>query len=59
MRFLNKNNILIRQQPGFTRKRQTTDNLFFLTQKVQESFALKNDTISVFSIFKPLSIRYG
>ena len=48
IRFLNSKKILITQQSGFRNKRQTTANLFFLTQKVQEGFVTKNDTISVF-----------
>ncbi len=35
--FLNKNNIIIKQQSGFRAKRQTKDNIFFLTQKAAEA----------------------
>ena len=31
--FMDKNNILIKQQSGFRKQRQTRDNLFYLTQK--------------------------
>ena len=41
IRFLNRKKILITQQSGFRNKRQTTDNLFFLTQKVQKGFVTK------------------
>jgi hypothetical protein len=35
--FLDKNKIIIKQQSGFRQKRQTKDNIFFLTQKAIES----------------------
>jgi hypothetical protein len=35
--FLVKNKIIIKQQSGFRQKRQTKDNIFFLTQKAIES----------------------
>jgi hypothetical protein len=35
--FLDKNKIIIKQQSGFRQKRQTKDNIFFLTQKATET----------------------
>ena len=35
--FLDKNKIIIKQQSGFRQKRQTKDNIFFLTQKAIET----------------------
>jgi retron-type reverse transcriptase len=35
--FLDKNKITIKQQSGFRQKRQTKDNIFFLTQKAIET----------------------
>ena len=35
--FMDKNNIIIKQQSGFRKQRQTRDNFFFLTQKAKES----------------------
>ena len=35
---LETNNLLIKQQSGFRSNRQTKDNLFFITQKILESF---------------------
>jgi retron-type reverse transcriptase len=46
--FLNKNNILIRNQSGFRAKRSTHDNLFFVAQKAYECY---NRGWSMLSIF--------
>ena len=35
--FMDSNNIIIKQQSGFRKKRQTRDNILFLTQKALES----------------------
>jgi retron-type reverse transcriptase len=37
-KFLQKNKIIIKQQSGFRAKRQTTDNIVYLTQKIKENF---------------------
>ena len=42
------NNILIYQQAGFRARRQTKDNLFFLTQNIKESFRRKKNVCSIF-----------
>ena len=39
--FLEKNNLLINEQSGFRKHRRTADNLFFLIQKVVESYNRK------------------
>jgi hypothetical protein len=46
--FLFKENIIIKQQSGFRKLRQTKDNLIHLTQKIFESF---NRRKRVFAIF--------
>jgi hypothetical protein len=46
--FLNKNNIIIKQQSGFRAKRQTKDNIFFLTQKAAESLNRGKKMCSIF-----------
>ena len=35
--FMDKNNIIIKQQSGFRKQRQTRDNLYHLTQKATET----------------------
>ena len=45
---LDQNNILIKQQSGFRRGRQTRDNLIFLTQKVQEAFNKGEKVLSIY-----------
>ncbi len=47
-KFLEKNNILVKQQPGFRSKRQTRDNIFFLTQKALESMNRGKKLCSIF-----------
>ena len=39
--FLEENNLIARCHSGFRAHRKTTDNLFFLTQKIKESFNKK------------------
>ena len=46
--FLNKNNIIIKPQSGFRAKRQTKDNIFFLTQKAAESLNRGKKMCSIF-----------
>ena len=46
-KYLEKNNILMSQQSGFRRKRRTTDNLVFHSQKVLEAFNKKSNVISL------------
>ena len=46
--FLNENHILIDEQSGFRRHRRTADNLYFLTQKVAESFNRGKKAICIF-----------
>ena len=41
--FMEKNNIIIKQQSGFRNKRQTRDNIFYLTQKATESINRKKN----------------
>jgi hypothetical protein len=46
--FMEKNNIIIKQQSGFRKQRQTRDNLFFLTQKATESVNRGKKMITIF-----------
>jgi hypothetical protein len=46
--FMEKNNIIIKQQSGFRNKRQTRDNIFYLTQKATESFNRKKNMRAIF-----------
>ena len=46
--FLNSNNIIIDQQSGFRRKRQTKDNLAMLIQKANEAFKKGKSVVAVF-----------
>jgi hypothetical protein len=41
--FMEKNNKIIKQQSGFRNKRQTHDNIFYLTQKATESINRKKN----------------
>ena len=51
--FLEKYNLISDFQSGFREKRQTTDNLFYLSQKIMESFDEKKSTLGVvFDIMK-------
>jgi hypothetical protein len=47
-KFLCKNNILIEEQSGFRRNRRTSDNLYYLTQKVAESFNRGKRALCIF-----------
>jgi hypothetical protein len=46
--FLESNKLLVNTQSGFRKHRRTADNLFFLTQKVAESFNRKKNTGCLF-----------
>jgi hypothetical protein len=45
---MKSNNILVKNQSGFRKNRQTKDNLLFLTQKAQEGFNEDKKTLAVF-----------
>jgi hypothetical protein len=47
-RHMKSNNILVKNQSGFRKNRQTKDNLLYLTQKAQEGFNEEKKTLSVF-----------
>ena len=47
-KYLKEKKILIKQQSGFRKSRRTTDNLFFLTQKVKEQFNRKKKVCTLF-----------
>jgi hypothetical protein len=47
-KFLKDNKIIIVQQSGFRKHRQTKDNILFLLQKIQESFKRKKKVLSFF-----------
>jgi retron-type reverse transcriptase len=47
-KFLRKKKIIIKQQSGFRARRQTTDNLVFLTQKIKEGFNKSQKTCVLF-----------
>jgi len=46
--FMDKNNIIIKQQSGFRKQRQTRDNLFHLTQKATETINRGKKMCSIF-----------
>jgi hypothetical protein len=46
--FMGKNNIIIKKQSGFRNKRQTRDNLFYLTPKATESINGKKNMCIIF-----------
>ena len=46
--FLNENNIIIKQQSGFRKNRQTKDNLIFMTQKILEAFGNRKKVCCIF-----------
>ena len=46
--FLESNNLIIKQQSGFRKARQTKDNLAYLIQKVRESFNRKKKVLGLF-----------
>jgi hypothetical protein len=45
---MDSNNIIIKQQSGFRKKRQTRDNILFLTQKALESINWGTKMCSIF-----------
>ena len=46
--FLERNNLLVNFQSGFRRRRRTTDNLVYLSQKITESFNRKKKVCAIF-----------
>jgi hypothetical protein len=46
--FLENKGLIIKQQSGFRRQRQTKDNLAYLTQKIIESFNRRKKVLSIF-----------
>ena len=46
--FLKNNNLIIKNQSGFRKSRQTRDNLFHLIQKSQESFNKEEKILAIF-----------
>jgi hypothetical protein len=54
--FLDKNKIIIKQQSGFRQKRQTKDNIFFLTQKATETL---NRGKKMCTIFFDIALAFG
>ena len=46
--FLKNNNLIIKNQSGFRKSRQTRDNLFHLIQKSQESFNKEEKSLAIF-----------
>jgi hypothetical protein len=46
--FMEKNNIIIKQQSGFRNKRQTRDNIFYLTPKATISINRKKNMCIIF-----------
>ena len=46
--FLNENNIIIKQQSGFRKNRQTRDNLLFMNQKILETFGNRKKACCIF-----------
>ena len=47
-KFLKDKKIIIVQQSGFKKHRQTKDNILFLIQKIQENFKRKKKVLSFF-----------
>ena len=45
---MDKNNIILTNQSGFRKARQTKDNIFFITQKSQQAFNEDKKTLAVF-----------
>ena len=56
---LELNNLLADFQFGFRRRRRTTDNLLFLSQKIIESFNRKKRFVRYFLIFQKPLIKFG
>jgi hypothetical protein len=46
--FMDKNNIIFKQQSGFRKQRQTRDNLFHLIQKATETLSRGNKMCAIF-----------
>ena len=46
--YLNGKGIILAQQSGFRRKRQTKDNLAFIIQKAREAFRFRKSVVSIF-----------
>ena len=46
--YLNEKNIIIKQQSGFRKNRQTRDNLIFMTQKILEAFGNRKKACCIF-----------
>ena len=46
--FLSKNNVIITNQSGFRKERQTRDNIFSLIQNAQQGFNENKKTLSIF-----------
>ncbi len=46
--YLDENNIILKQQSGFRKNRQTRDNIFHLSQKIIESFNRKKKVCAIF-----------
>jgi hypothetical protein len=46
--FMERNNLIIKQQSGFRKQRQTRDNLLYLTQKASESINTGKNMCTIF-----------
>jgi hypothetical protein len=46
--FLDANKLIVKQQSGFRKHRQTKDNIFYLIQKISESFNRKKRVCGIF-----------
>ena len=46
--FLEANKLLSKNQSGFRRHRSTIDNLYFITQKVRETFIRGKNMLTIF-----------
>jgi len=57
--FLESNKLLTKIQSGFRKHRRTSDNLYFLTQKIAEAINRKKMSVLYFSIFQKHSIKFG
>ena len=57
--FLETNKLLTNNQSGFRKNRKTSDNLFYLTQKVAESFNRGKRLVVCFSTYRKHSTKYG
>ena len=47
-KYLNDKNIIIKQQSGFRKNRQTRDNLIFMSQKILETFGYRKKVCCIF-----------